>query len=627
MKMMKNKLLLFFALANFVLSAQNVVPSVYTNIAFKGQQGFATKIKGTEYFDVNTSKFYNLPNMMGDPEGTGTGFSFDFNSKTFKGTLYYGFINYEDYKYPHPVYFKKTSKIIAGRTSINMSVFIDKYDMVGWERLKRGTLGYRVVDVKGNILYDGILSFIKDKNFKVIPTIIEGPILSILTDSSVVISYRTNFDAFTNVFVNNSNYKELKPTKYHEVHLFNLKADTEYEYEISCEGNKFKYAFRTAPKLGSRSVFTFAYASDARGGKGGGERNVYGTNAYVLKKAMALALQQNAVFTQFTGDLINGYSENIQEEQLEYANFKHIVSPFAAYMPLYVGIGNHEIVERKFPLEGKKYGVVIDRFPFETESMEAVFASEFANPKNGPESEDGEEYDPNPNRTDFPLYDETVYYYTYDNVAVVVLNSEYLYTPSLTSYPETSGGLHGYIMDGQLKWLEKTLLDLESNKNIDHIFITQHTPAFPNGGHIRDAMWYNGNNKHRTIIAGVKMKTGIIEQRDKFLDIIINKSSKVLAVLTGDEHNYCKTLINNKMNMYPENWDKPKLKLKRSIYQINNGACGAPYYAQEETPWSEFTSGFSTQNALVLVDVNGDKVFVRVLNPDTLEEIEHYSLK
>jgi hypothetical protein len=81
------------------------------------------------------------------------------------------------------------------------------------------------------------------------------------------------------------------------------------------------------------------------------------------------------------------------------------------------------------------------------------------------------------------------------------------------------------------------------------------------------------------------------------------------------------------MNRYPDNWDKNKLELKRSILQINNGASGAPYYAQEQTPWSSFTSGFSTQNALVLIDVNGKRVSARVLNPDTLEEIEHFEIR
>jgi hypothetical protein len=31
----------------------------------------------------------------------------------------------------------------------------------------------------------------------------------------------------------------------------------------------------------------------------------------------------------------------------------------------------------------------------------------------------------------------------------------------------------------------------------------------------------------------------------------------------------------------------------------------APYYMQEQTTWTKITSGFTTQHALVLFDVNG----------------------
>jgi hypothetical protein len=49
----------------------------------------------------------------------------------------------------------------------------------------------------------------------------------------------------------------------------------------------------------------------------------------------------------------------------------------------------------------------------------------FVNPENGPVSEDGSIYDPNPEQVDFPSYSETVFYYTYDNTAMIVLNSDY----------------------------------------------------------------------------------------------------------------------------------------------------------------------------------------------------------
>ena len=55
---------------------------------------------------------------------------------------------------------------------------------------------------------------------------------------------------------------------------------------------------------------------------------------------------------------------------------------------------------------------------------------------------------------------------------------------------------------------------------------------------------------------------------------------------------------------------------------MNNGAAGAPYYAQEETPWSSAVSGFTTQNALVLFHIEGKRIEMVVLNPDTLEEVD-----
>ena len=51
---------------------------------------------------------------------------------------------------------------------------------------------------------------------------------------------------------------------------------------------------------------------------------------------------------------------------------------------------------------------------------------------------------------------------------MIVLNSDYWYAPTLTDETATSGGLHGYIMDNQLEWLEKTVLKLEKDENIDH---------------------------------------------------------------------------------------------------------------------------------------------------------------
>lgn len=84
-----------------------------------------------------------------------------------------------------------------------------------------------------------------------------------------------------------------------------------------------------------------------------------------------------------------------------------------------------------------------------------MFAANFVHPLNGPDSEDGASYDPSPSQSDFPSYKENVYFYTYDNVAVIVLNSNYWYAPTTARLWHTSGGMHAYIMDMQLKWFKK----------------------------------------------------------------------------------------------------------------------------------------------------------------------------
>ncbi|MDM8563707.1 metallophosphoesterase, partial [Candidatus Marithioploca araucensis] len=262
----------------------------------------------------------------------------------------------------------------------------------------------------------------------------------------------------------------------------------------------------------SRKPFVFAYASDSRHAQGGGERRIEGTNAYIMKRIAALIRFKKAAFMQFTGDMINGYLNSVEQTKVEYRNWKRAIEPFAHYFPIVAAMGNHEIVKHSF-----KGSISIDRFPLATESAEAVFASQFVNPINGPESEDGAVYDPNPHKQDFPSYKENVFYYIYDNVAMVALNSNYWYAPSIKGHPEAGGNLHGYLMDKQLEWLEATLALLDADDNIDFILTTHHTPAVPNGGHIGDDMWYNGNNAPRAVVnhsadGDNLVQRGIIEQ-------------------------------------------------------------------------------------------------------------------
>lgn len=623
---MKTIQLLTLFIITFSSSFAQEIPAVYSNIG-SDEKGVFLKIEDRNIYAISPNDQFQYKDLYTAAVGTKAGLTFNFKYPELKGTLYYGFINYEDGSYPQPVFFRESSPIDVGITQIPIKTHLSgKFDMINWEKTGKGILGFRIINDKGNMIYDGRVAFsYQDGLFAAEPTVVEGPFINLLNHKGATISFTTSAAIKASIQVGNKTYQDQKAVKNHEIKIDDLQANKQYQYTLKVGEFDFDFSLETAPVPGSRKAFTFAYGSDSRAGNGGGERNVFGANVYIMKRIAAVAKAENAKFMQFTGDLINGYDTSRERMNLQYANWKHAVEPFWHHMPFVAGFGNHEAYNYIFKDTKTGNSYLIDHFPFENESGESLFQDNFVLPENGPESEDNSKYDPNPDQVDFPSYKESVYWYAYDNVAVVALNSDYFYAPrGLTT---TSGNLHAYIMDNQLKWLQKTLRKLEKNKNIDHVFITIHTPFFPNGGHVKDDMWYNGSNQPRVVVNGVANQKGIIERRDQLLDLIVNKSKKTVAIMSGDEHNYNLLTITDEMQRYPENYPHKKLKLDRTFYQINNGAAGAPYYAQEETPWSANVSNFSTQNAIVLIDVNGTKINVRVKNPDTLELIDEYSLR
>ncbi|MAY89207.1 MAG: hypothetical protein CML02_21100 [Pseudooceanicola sp.] len=623
---MKQKLsfTIFTFLFSVVGIAQIEIPSSYSNISSDNDGNLYFEKDYIKYKAKNTKPEFTLEQLFGNPSATENGVAMDFGD--FEGTITYGLIPYGKVPHPLPVY-RLTKEIKNGKVEIDITNdFKYPYDFVDWEENEKLSLGYRLIDKDGLLVYDGEISLEGKEAFEVAPSIYEGPFVNKVTESGATIWFNTTRPIRGMVEINGVSYQNDKVSTNQEINIDGLEPDTEYPYIVKYGNFEQEYSFKTAPEEGSRKAFVFGYTSDSRQATGGGERKIYGANAYIMKKMAALAYQQDVAFIQFTGDMINGYLTTPEEMDVQYTNWKKSIEPFWHYIPFYVGMGNHEAMGYVFEDEKGKSQAFIDGFPYESHSAETVFANNFVNFENGLESEDGSKYDPS-EKKDFPSYNENVYYYTYANVAMIVLNSDYWYAPSLSGEPATSGGLHGYLMDNQLDWLKNTVQNLEENKNIDHVFVTQHTPAFPNGGHSRDDMWYSGNNDKRPYINGKPVEKGIIERRDEYLDILINKSSKVVAILTGDEHNYNWLRITTEVPIYPDGYDKEKLEISRPILQINNGASGAPYYGQEKLPWSEFTRSFSVENALCLFYVEGNNILMKVLNPDTLNEIDNVKLK
>lgn len=608
------------------------IPITYNNLRYDSiGQLLGKNTDGTETILRRKPAKFTLAGVIPKATGDKNGLILRFSAKNlWGGALTYGLIPYGQHSFPTAV-LRFNAKI----DSLTGAVFLpirkdlrDGYDHTGWQKKGFGVLGYRLTDAKGRIIYEGKQAFsASPEGFLPKPTVLRGPFVSCQAHNSVVIWYESSEPVFTQIKTDSEpdTFFSRSRNVHHEVKLSNLAADTKYNYTVGCDSVDLRFSFRTAPLPGAQTPFIFAYASDSRSGYGGGERNIYGANAQIMGRIGALAQREGAAFVQFTGDQTDGYLSEPDEMRLQSANWMHAVEPYWHYMPFNVGMGNHESLG--WWSDTEKW-IVADGFPYETHSGEAVFAEMFVNPMNGPQSEDGSKYDPDPyRRGDFPSYRENVYHYQYGNTAMVVLNSDYWYAPLLKKTRSIGGNLHGYLMDQQMRWLETTLGEMERDTTIDHVFITVHTPPFPNGGHRGDCMWYDGNNEHRPWIAGKPVEKGIIERRDELLDICANRSEKVVGFLCGDEHNYNRMLMRDETPRYPPDWDKPRLTLRRPLWQIINGAAGAPFYAQQELPWSAEVQGFTVQNALCLFDIDGKKVRLRVVNPDTLEVLDTAELR
>jgi hypothetical protein len=534
-------------------------------------------------------------------------------------------IPYHDTRYPQPVY-RTTTPITAGKAEIDILANIsERYDMVGWKKAGTGVIGYRIIAQNGTIIYDGRVRFKGTGPFDVDVTMLEGPFVANVTAGEATIWFQLDRPAPCAVVLAQTTVPCRDGEARQELRLDHLHPGTDYRYSVRYGSYEETYGFRTAPAAGTRQPFVFAYASDSRGGEGGGERNMSGPNAYILRRLMAAAQQRGAAFMQFTGDLVSGTALSTDAAAFELANWKRAIEPQAHWFPVYTTMGQHEAVSRVFADQGGRR-VRVDRFPFETESAEATFARELVNPENGPTSEDGSVWDPDPASIDFPPYRRNVFWYQYDNVAVVVLNSNYWSALTLLATPQSGGNLPGYVMDNQMAWLRTTLAALDRNAGVDHVFLTIHTPMFPNGGHVAGAMYYGGSNAPRPTVAGTPVTKGIIDRRDELITLI-QQHPKVLAVLTGDEHNYNRLRVDATVPLYPAGWPRPRVRAERPFFQINNGAAGAPYYAQETTPWSAFVEGFSTQHAICLLLVDGPRVRLETVNPETLEVLDRAVLR
>ncbi|MHC4223470.1 MAG: metallophosphoesterase family protein [Planctomycetota bacterium] len=528
--------------------------------------------------------------------------------------------------------FRVAGRIAGGKGRINHGYLLGgRNNSEGW--IDRGNLAIRVElfeEREGKDrplgIYDSFVRFKRDGTK--LPGLIEGPLVNLATSddpTQVVISFVTDRPVKAAVKVGERVLREGEPAERHEIKVEGLQPATEYGYEVLLEDSVAMHTFRTAPAKGEGTV-RFAYCGDSREGVGGGERTLMGVNHSVLHRLMGVVYGKDAEFLIMGGDLVNGYTTSPADFRLQLHAFKQAMMGFWRERAVYPAMGNHEALLRNFDT-GSRYGISLDRWPYATESAEALFADAFVNPANGPKASD-------PRR---PTYVENVYSFHYGPVKLICFNNNYWisYASALTG-----GCPEGYLMEDQLRWIEREVKAGEKDPKVRYMVLYAQEPVFPNGGHVKDSMWHSGNNHVRAFTFHPEPKglvpesKGLIEVRNRLVRIVA-AHSKVAAVLGADEHAYHKVLIDRNVpvgiaSKDDENGDgkletaSPLGDLKHAAWYLVCGGGGAPYYSEQDAPWNRYwldeakdssRFAYSSQHNVFLFEASGTGISLEVLNP------------
>lgn len=448
--------------------------------------------------------------------------------------------------------------------------------------LEGGTLAYRLElfdPRKGAAQFiDRHFSFRMDHDqFQKTPTILEGPFLSQIGVDSAIVWWLTDTPTKGELrLINGATIpSDAGLTTRHVVRVSGLKPDTKYRYQAVGTGSDGEtrsraYTLRTSTR---EPEFSFVFTCDGRtGGLGGGDTALEGINGISARSLAAQMARHSPHMLIFTGDLINGYTTREDDFRAQLRSWKRIYGPLWHEVPIYTGMGNHESLIDIFSdtTQVDKQG---------EQSAEAVFASEFVHPMNGPE----------PERSGLPPYKGSVYSFDYAGCHFTQLNSDYWYS----SHPEEhAGNPFGRLLPGQLEWLEKDLAAARS-AGTRHIFVFVHEPAFPNGGHMQDSLWGGGDPEGAMV-------------RDRFWSIVTKAGAS--AVFSGHEHNYSRTLIDGKTPVHRDGTPNPEFA--KPTWQITQGAAGAPFYPRDYTaPWASNVKKFVAHTwSYSLIQVRGPRV-------------------
>src|SRR4030042_4695710 len=315
---------------------------------------------------------------------------------------------------------------------------------------------------------------------------------------------------------------------------------------------------------------------------------------------------------------------------------------FWHHKAVYAGFGNHETLLNVYNKNGEV--IRLDKWPYATESAEAVFSDELVHPLNGPEVSDSRR----------PPYKENVYSFQYGPVKFIIFNNNYWASGKEEDWltaKKFGGAPEGYIMQDQLNWIKKELEAGEKNSSVKYIILSAQEAIFPNGGHVKDSTWFSGNNTAKAYTYDEDSGTllpesmGMLEVRNELVKTI-SKYKKVAAVLGGDEHSYHKTLITGEVPIGNPSIDpkddnglictdpdkcSPLADIKHPKWYIVSGGAGASYYSEEPTPWNQFWKSnpdkcpdktgktgcyyYTSQENISIFKADANKISLTVYNP------------
>jgi hypothetical protein len=415
----------------------------------------------------------------------------------------------------------------------------------------------------------------------------EGPFIDCLTDAFGYLSWGFDFATACSLFVDSpAEGVAYNADRHFERPIYFGKPGTSHTYWINWYDRGIRLSttprqFTTAPKPSTRADFSFAVMSDTQAGFNPGDGDVEGVSYSTMRAHLDQAYDRGASLIFVTGDLVDGYTSDPIDLENQYRSWKRLAEPVASEIPIYEGMGNHDHVYH-FYMAGKKRVYLPGQG---SESGEAIFAKSFVNPTNGALSE---------TENQAPM-SETVYSVDWANAHFVMLNNVYFLKSSSPAVKDEPGGLGGVLPPEELDWLDKNLASARKH-GIEHLFVFMHEPAFPNGGHVRDAMWWKGERKD------------ILGMRDRFWKILCKY--RVLAVFCGHEHNYSRTLIDKTVDT---SFDVP-------IWQIVGGGGGGPFYNREmDVPWKDAVKKFVPLQHFSFVEVKGDSVYLNAITVDGTE--------